>query len=220
MGDVTVLFYTANTEPESFAAKVRERLREVAGHLPIVSVSQKPIDLGENVCVGNRGASYHNEYQQILVGARAARTEWVIAAEADFLYPRAYFDFEPPADGPDIWRYDNVWILWRSRLYAGGGFKRKRNSEGAQWARREPLVRRLEACFAGQPEWREPGEDWRVKVYGRNEWSLFGEPDQPAVSVKSGWGMRPSTKVDRDDPTTELPLWGQAADLREELFRG
>jgi hypothetical protein len=214
--DVTCLYYTANTEPESFAVKVRDRLRDAVGALPIVSVSQVPVDLGENICVGTVGACYANEYRQILIGARAARTEWVVAAEADFLYPPAYFSFQPPAGSPDVVRYDNVWILWRSRAYAPG-FRRKICSEGAQWARREPLVARLEACFAGLPEWHNPTEDWKVRVYGKREWSTFGDPSQPAVSVKSGWGMRPTTKV-QVEQVQELPLWGRASELREELF--
>lgn len=217
MPDATVLYVTANTEPESFEARVRARLLAAAGTLPIVSVSQRPIDLGTNVCVGDRGACYANEYRQILQAARAARTEWVVAAEADFLYPSAYFSFVPPADGPDLWRYDNVWILWRSGAYSPG-FRRKLNSEGAQWARRLPLIERLERIMDGQPEWWLAGSDWRTKVYSRNEWSLFGDPSQPAVSVKSGFGMRPSTKVQAEE-TAELPLWGRADALREELFR-
>lgn len=217
MTDATVLYVTANTEPESFESKIRAKLAAAAAGLPIVSVSQKPVDLGQNICVGDRGACYANEYRQLLTAAKAVRTEWVVAAEADFLYPRCYFTFAPPADGPDLWRYDPVYILWRSRAYSPG-FRRKLNSEGAQWARREPLVARLEARFAGLPEWHEPGADWKVKVYGRNEWSLFGDPSQPAVSIKSGFGMRPSTKVSRDEPTMELPLWGSATELRKELF--
>jgi hypothetical protein len=218
LSDATVLYYTANTEPETFAVKVRDRLRTAAGALPIISVSQVPVDLGENICVGERGAAYANEYRQILIGAKAARTEWVLSAEADFLYPPGYFSFAPPADGPDLWRYDPVYIIWRSRAYAPG-FRRKISSEGAQWARREPLVRRLERCFEGQPEWRSPNDDWRVKVYGKREWGTFGDPAQPAVSVKSGHGMRPSTKVQAEH-VQELPIWGRADALRRELFRG
>jgi hypothetical protein len=197
---------------------VREKLVAVVGDLPILSVSQKPIDLGENICVGERGACYANEYRQILIGARAVRTEWVCSAEADFLYPQAYFGFEPPTGGASLWRYDPVYIVWRSRAYALG-FRRKISSEGAQWARRDWLVERLELVTAGLPEWHDPAADWRVKVYGKREWDTFGDLQQPAVSVKSGWGMRPSTKVQQEH-VMELPLWGPASELREELFRG
>jgi hypothetical protein len=196
---------------------VREKLVAVVGDLPILSVSQKPIDLGENICVGERGASYANEYRQILIGARAAKTEWVVAAEADVLYPPAYFAFEPPSG--DLWRYDPVFILWRRAGRFGNGFRRKHNSEGAQWARRKWLIERIETLFTGLPEWHGPSADWPVRrAYGRNEWQLFGDPEQPAVSVKSDWGMRSNTQTMRLPATDELPMWGSAADLRGELF--
>jgi len=214
----TVIYYTANVEPEKFESRIRERLLKAVGDRAIISVSQKPLDFGENICVGERGASYHNAYRQLFLGVQAAKTEWVVGAEADFLYPKSFFAFEPPTDSPDLVRYNEVWILWRSRAYSGG-FRRKLNSEGAQWARREPLIRRLERCFEGQPEWRSPDDDWRVKVYGKREWGTFGDPAQPAVSVKSGYGMRPSTKVQAEH-ARELPLWGAADELRKELFRG
>jgi hypothetical protein len=226
MTDATILYVTANTESEAFEARIRSKLLAAAGGMPIVSVSQKPIDFGENICVGKRGASYANEYRQILIAAHAAKTEWVVAAEADFLYPPAYFSFEPP-EGTDLWRYNNVWILWRAERYATG-FRRKRNSEGAQWARREFLIERLEAVTKGLPKWHAPGVDWQAEVYLRGPWGprigfgLFGDPSQPAVSVKSGSGMRPTTRVARgpDDATPELPIWGAASALREELFHG
>lgn len=218
MSDLTVLYYTANVEPEAFENRVRERLLKLASHLPIVSVSQKPIDLGENICVGERGACYANEYRQILIGAQAAKTKWLVAAEADFLYSPAYFSFVP--DSGDVWRYNNVWILWRSRSY-DRGYRRKTNSEGAQVVRREFLIERLTERMSGFSEWRDPSQDWRnVQIYGRSEWHTYGDPEQPVVSVKSGWGMRPSTHTHRtEEPVMELPLWGGAAALRGELFQ-
>jgi hypothetical protein len=223
--DTTILYYTSNAEEPSFEEKVQKALVSVVGGhrknaLPVISVSQKPIDLGTNICVGEHGSCYANEYRQILIGAQVAKTEWLLAAEADCLYPPTYFEFDPP--GGTIWRYDNVWILWKNLAY-GSAFKKKRNSEGAQLVRREFLIERLQQAFKGLPEWHDPAEDWNVPVYKQHEWQFYGactSLDAPAViSVKSGRGVRPTTQVQGGaEPQEELPFWGSAARLREDLF--
>ena len=225
MNDATILYYTANVEEPAFEEKIRAALVSiVGGHrknaLPVISVSQKPIDLGTNICVGEHGACYANEYRQILIGAQAAKTTWLIAAEADCLYPPTYFAFDPP--GGDLGRYDNVHILWRNLAY-GSAFRKKRNSEGAQVVRREFLIERLQQAFKGLPEWHDPKEDWGIPVYRQHEWQFYGACttlDAPSViSVKTGRGVRPTTQVQGGSvPEDELPFWGSAAALREELF--
>jgi hypothetical protein len=45
------MYLTDNTLAEPLASKVREILVKEAQDIPIVSVSQKPISLGQNVCV-------------------------------------------------------------------------------------------------------------------------------------------------------------------------
>lgn len=217
MSDVTVLYYSSNREESVFEDRIVTTLEAVVGTLPIISVTQKPIALGHNICVGDVGACYANEYRQILIGAQAAKTEWIISAESDCLYPPAYFTFRP-SDG-DLWRYDNVWILWRSLKYGGGRFKPKQCSEGAQVFRREFLISRLSEVMAGLPEWHDPQNDWKKKVYVSGEWQTFGNPHEPVISVKTGLGMRPYTQTIRDaEPQAELPFWGTADQLRKELF--
>jgi len=45
----TILYYTSNHEDPVFEQKIIDSLLENCGNLPIVSVSQKPIKLGQNV---------------------------------------------------------------------------------------------------------------------------------------------------------------------------
>jgi len=218
MTSATILYVTSNAEDPTFEEKIRGALLAVAGALPIISVSQKPIDLGENICVGERGSAYANQYRQLLIGATAAKTEWLIAAESDALYPPAYFSFVPP--GGDLWRYNNVWILWRNLAY-GSAFKKKRNSEGGQFVRREWFINRLEGVMEGLPEWYSPESDWKVRVYRQHEWQFYGDPKEPMISVKSGRGMRPTTQIQGgSEPADKLPFWGSADVLRKELFGG
>jgi hypothetical protein len=54
----TIIFYTGNTEKESFEKKVRDNILKVSNGIPIISVSQKPIYFGTNICVGIIGKNY------------------------------------------------------------------------------------------------------------------------------------------------------------------
>jgi hypothetical protein len=49
----TILYYTSNHEDEIFESNIIKLLKKMCGDLPIISISQKPIELGENICVGN-----------------------------------------------------------------------------------------------------------------------------------------------------------------------
>ena len=143
----TILYYTSNSEPIGFEAAVIEKLLENCGDLPIISISQQPLPLGYNICVGDVGKSTLNMFRQILIGARAAQTEYVVFAEADFLYPPEYFEFEPT--GEDFYRYDNVWLVYPRRQ----SYYQIPWSNGAQIAKRQFVIDQLEKYLEGYPEW-------------------------------------------------------------------
>ena len=98
--DLTVIYYTNNLEKPEFEGRIQKTLKESTDSLgvPIISVSQKPIDFGKNICVGGVGASSQNAFRQLQIGAMEAKTRFVCPAEADFLHPREYFEFVPPSD--------------------------------------------------------------------------------------------------------------------------
>ena len=54
--DLTLVYITSNRENEYFESKIIETMKESINGLPVVSVSQKPIDFGENICLGDIGA--------------------------------------------------------------------------------------------------------------------------------------------------------------------
>ena len=202
----TVIYYSSNHEDPAFEQRIIANLRKQAGDLPIVSVTQKPMDLGKNICVGEHGLSYVNLFRQILIGAEAATTEYVQYAESDFLYPKDYFDFEPTED---VYLYDPIWIVY----IVGGGFVRKAYSEGAQIVRRELLIERLKTFLAGQPEWFDgrrklPGEE--PFKHWKNNTPRFGK--HPAVSFKTGRGVSRKTST-MQEWTSTLPVWGTFEEL-------
>ena len=108
--DKTIIYITDNSlNPEIFEL-CKRKLLETAGDIPIISVSQKPIDLGTNICLGEIGRSWLSLYKQQLAGLRAAKTKYISIVEHDCLYTPEHFAWIPPKD--DTFYYnENVWFM-------------------------------------------------------------------------------------------------------------
>ncbi len=209
MKDVTVIYYTSNREKEDFESKIRKNLLKVIGDLPLISVSQKPIDFGTNICVGDVGTSDHNIYRQMQTGCLKATTKFVCTAEADCLYPpTGYFDFIPP-DESAAYHYTNVWILYKGSHI----FKKKAFSLCALFSNREYLLSRLDRVLRKLPQWstRKP----HPLFHKYRGWTPFTN-DLPVVNIKTRNGMRWFTGTEKIEKP-ELPYWGSAEKLEEEL---
>jgi len=105
--DLTVVYYTCNyleKENPVFLANTQHFLLKAIGQHPLISVSQKPMDFGQNICLGDIGRSHFNIYKQILIGAKAAKTKHVALAEDDILYSYAHFHTMTPR--PSVFLYD------------------------------------------------------------------------------------------------------------------
>ena len=217
MHNRTIIYYTSNREDPSFEEKIRANILKEKGDILVISVSQKPINFGTNICVGDVGHSYLNAWRQMLIGVKAATTPYVVLAEADFLYPKDYFSFEP--GGADAYRYGNVWVVF---TYKYAWFFRKAYSEGAQVCKREYVIKRLEEYLHGQPQWHD-GPLEICDRSGRRKKTPFRMPTEtfetfgsvPCVSFKTGRGVRWMTDVMRGVGThsRHLPYWGHVVDL-------
>lgn len=106
----TIIYTTDNQLCEPLASLCRKLLVHQAGDVPIISVSQEPVDLGTNICMPGIGRSPRSLYQQILAGLKASTTEWVVIAEHDCLYSHEHISFTPP-DHEYFWYNDNNWFL-------------------------------------------------------------------------------------------------------------
>lgn len=95
MSNLTLLYYSANLIPEHFMKNVQAQILKACPNTPIISVTQKPIDFGTNICVGDIGQSAYNIYKQILIGVRHVRTEYVATVEDDVMYPAEHFTYRP-----------------------------------------------------------------------------------------------------------------------------
>ena len=99
MNDLTILYYSSNYLKPFVLERVRaELLKVIDSNTPIVSVTQKPIGFGHNICVGDIGRSIYNIYRQILIAAMFAQTDYIACAEDDILYNKSHFQYRPKHD--------------------------------------------------------------------------------------------------------------------------
>lgn len=208
-----VIYYTSCRENPEFEKRVQENILAVTD-LPIISVSQKPIAFGKNICVGDVGASGFNCFRQVQIALQNTDADFVISAEADCVYPPDYFTFRP--DNEECWRNNNLYVMGdQRRCY----WKKVEGATHAQVVGRQYYLNRLNELFDGAPEWnteemnfpkeRHRKEDIFDKV---NFWTS----DNPVVQIKTHRGMRYYTHSDRTD-RKEISYWGNGRELRKRL---
>lgn len=207
----TVIYYTGNQEDEKFEEKIRQGILETKGGLPLISVSQKAIDFGTNICVGEVGHSYLNAFRQLLIGCEAAITEYVIMTESDCLYPKTgYFDFIP-TDLNTMYSYNNTWIMWKN----GDKFRRKEQTHAGMIYGRKFLIDLLKKSFEGLPLWSR--EKMGFPFYkSEDKFEYFGK--DPIINIITGANGRKSTSLMKDTPRKSLPYWGSVIELKNKLF--
>ena len=194
----TIVYYTGNTEKEAFEKKVRENILKRKGDIPVISVSQKPIDFGKNICVGLTEKNYKNAFKQALVGCRAAKTPFVIMCESDCLYPEGYFDFNP-TNLNTIYTYDNVWLMWnrenRSRFYKHG------TTAGSIMLGRKMYIEMLKH---GPPDFFKKELKWQTFT------------GKPLINIKTRDGISFGTTLTNGvKPLKSFPEWGTVEDVKK-----
>lgn len=145
---LTVIYYTSNwldTHNPHFLANTKKQLIKAIGDLPLISVSQKPMDFGQNLCVGEIGRSHFNIYRQILAGAKAAKTKYVAMAEDDILYSYEHFHSYVPEQ--DKFAYNmSKWSIFTWKKPPLFTF-RDRKVVNSLIAKKDMLVEALEERF-------------------------------------------------------------------------
>jgi hypothetical protein len=212
---MTVVYVSSNREDPIFEAKIIADLKEKTKHLEVISVTQKPVDLGKNICVGDVGASGYNFCRQILIGCEEAKGDFIISAESDCVYSPDYFYFTP--ERKDICcRNQNIAVLKYKK-----GFFRKDSSTFSQVIGREFYIKRLRDLFSTYPDhpvWDASLKSW-PKAWGRkfmDEFEYF-KTKFPCVSFKTGRGMRLNTNSDSLE-LDSLPYWGTVDDFRAKFL--
>jgi glycosyltransferase involved in cell wall biosynthesis len=131
---VGIVYYTDNQLDNNILLSCQKQL-EKSG-LPIVSVSLKPLEFGDNIVLDlERG--YLTMFKQILAGLEALDTDIVFLVEHDVLYHPSHFDFIPPQKD----RYYYNLNCWKVRLEDGHALKYDTKQTSQLCAYRELLIR-------------------------------------------------------------------------------
>jgi hypothetical protein len=214
MNDLTIVYYTNNEVKENFMKNIQKILLEAAGDIPIISVSHKPIDFGENICVGEIGSSIKNVFKQILIGAKAAKTEYIATVEDDTIYNSSHFEYRCP----DKFAFNmHKWSIftWSDRY----SYK-PRHVNLAMIAPRQLLIDALEERFA-----KLDTKDKYWGELGRHE-NHLGVTIQPTIEFVSkapiltfnhpeglGYIAQNTRKRQGILQAYDIPVWGKVADV-------
>jgi hypothetical protein len=205
MNNITIIYYTANMETPEFEEKIRANIKKQAGDIPIISVSRKPISLGENICIGEKPVCYSNSFRQILIGLRKAKTKFCIAAESDTLYPPEYFQFTPPIDD-QVFRYTNLFVYFDGY----NRFWRKRYVEAAQMCGRDYWIESIEKVIGKKTTW-EPVKNNPPFIFTTKD-KYSWKSDNPVLTFKTRRGIGFKTGFLPGSVST-LPYWGSNNDV-------
>jgi len=220
---VTIFYCSSNKEAPEFEQRIRDNILKNCGGLNIVSVTQKPIDFGCNICVGdNVGVSGFNFFKQSLIALRNIKTPFAISCEADTVYPPDYFEFIPERNYI-CYRNKNLYVMAQHRNYF---YKKEEGATHAQIVGTDFYKEILEELFKGEPEWdykeeqrNFPKEKFRKKredVF-TNEQIEYYETKNPVIQIKTSRSMRHYTNSDRL-PRYELPYWGNGKEFRDKFY--
>lgn len=114
----TIVYYTDNAIDSKLMALVRKNIINSADGKPIISISQKPIDFGKNICVGNIGRSHLSLFKQILEGVKQVKTKYVALAEHDCFYTKEHFNWIPPTDDKFYYNVNHWFVDLKTGMYS------------------------------------------------------------------------------------------------------
>lgn len=203
--DLTAIYYSAHLEDPATEAEVRRTHLGSLNGLPVISVTQQPLDFGMNICVGDVGVSDINAFRQFELGIRAAETKYICNIEADFVYPPEYFQVVPPTDDT-VYVANPMYVLFamvrrRRRFYRKPG-----GSEGAIVVARDYMLHVFEKMLTGCPQWSREGVGflhmWKIAKHHQFPLKV------PVVTFKTDKNMGRKTPYIPSSERVSLPYWG------------
>lgn len=208
----TLIYYTANQEDPKFEQKIIDNLKKQAGDIPIISVSRKPIDLGKNICVGEKPICYSNSFKQLLIGLEEAKTDFCISAESDCLYPPEYFMFTPPLKD-QVYRYSNVYVYFDRHV----GLWMKKFTEAGQMCGRKHWIKSIKKVLKGHKGWEPiPNKELPQIFDTENQFSWHGRNPILYFKTRKGIGFKTGFLP---GSTLNIPYWGTYFQIKERYLR-
>jgi len=215
-----IVYYTNNEiEGSNLDNMVRDKLTESAGDIPIISVSQKPIKFGKNICVGEKPRKHKSIYEQILAGLEELPDDtYVFFAEHDVLYHESHF-----ADAPsESTKRDQVNYNTNCYRCISNGFSRRElpskalsqcsglvgTMKSAIKEKHSLLIHSGREGIGGRIE---PGAGRGCSWLDINTY----ESEMPNVDIRHDKNFSQLIKMEIQGET--LPHWGDCSKLREKL---
>ena len=221
MADLTIIMLTPNRVPKEWAKFHKQKLLEVAGDNPIITISKEPLDWGINLIQTEYGIT--NIYRQMLRGAKVATTPFIAIADDDTLYPKEHFAFRPKKEG--FYYNLNRWHIftWGEPFY----FYKPRPGNGLLICSRDLMVRALESRLKGVEgelpphlSYGELGMQQSALVHDEVRWKPFYTTD-PVLSFyhDQSWDRACRRHIKYAWPVRayDIPVWGKAEDIRKKF---
>lgn len=205
----TIIYYSSNREKPEFEKKIQENILKNSNGLPIISVTQKPMDFGKNICVGEHANCYYNEFRQIQIALQNTKTPYVLVAESDFLHPPDYFSFEPKEIGK-CYRYNGVWVLYDK----ADEFILKGNSDGSQLMDRDLWLTMINEWLDKNRMWSDGGDPKRQTPQMRIREERYMWSGNPIITFKTKNNITRKTQT-IGITAKELPYWGTVEEVRK-----
>jgi len=208
-----IIYISSNQEEPKFEARIMHDIITKRNGLPIYSVTQKPLNMGINKCIGDVGVSGFNFCRQLQMVVEMVEEDYVISCEADCIYSPDYFQFVPPILDA-VYRNTNNYVIPYGQKY----YLHKKSQTAYQVAGRKFLLDRLNFLLKGQPQWSTELKNFPKEI-GQpflTDWQEF-TTKYACLQFKTGQGMRKHTNSDKD-PIYLLPYWGAAEGLTKKYL--
>ena len=201
--NMTIVYYTSNADHPHLEDSIRKMIARNSHGVPIVSVSHRPIDFGDNIVVGDIGRSTENIFMQLQMGAEHAKTKYIAVCEADFLVSEKFFAFCPPHETIYCWPKDG-YITWTNQPHK---YYPMILDDLVGIVGREHLLSVMEDLRKGVREKR------RIRSAVRRAGETMFFDAGPVVTLKTRRQMHRTHPFDVKNPVQELPVWGTAKDV-------
>lgn len=228
---VGVIYYTDNRLDENIMKVCQEQLKRCIGDKRLISVSLKPMELGDNIVI-NEERSVLTMFKQILAGLKAVETDIVFFCEHDVLYHPSHFNFIPERDDTFYYNMNS----WHVRITDGHAAYFDHKATSGLCANRQLLikeyeerVRRVEAEGFHRNGY-EPGTRSIRRGGFSDSPSGSWKSEFPNIDIRHGGNLsvtrwrpedfRSQRSCQNWQEADELPYWGNTKELMNKVQNG
>jgi hypothetical protein len=218
-----IVYYSDNVPKESFLRIIRKNLKKVSNGIPIVWVTQKPIDEMNNIVLTGIKRSHHSICLQILTGVQRCEADVIYLAEHDVLYHPSHYKFDPPEMGVFYYNTNRWWLRSPDGLASHKKMTRSLSNLVASRAIVEDFyTRRLDLYDRGiKVKVREEPAKHRIKELPHYRQGLFSSK-WPNVDIRHKHNYTKSNRFAKDpdyELSDRIPGWGITKGKYKEFLR-